>query len=100
MMALLVAALVIVAGLVLFTAWTAFQVGKALPPQGQFIDIEGTRIHYVDRGQGPAIVMIHGLGGQLRNFTHSLLDRLADEFRVVVIDRPGQAIRPAPVIRL
>jgi pimeloyl-ACP methyl ester carboxylesterase len=82
-------ALAIVASLALFTAWIAFRVERSLPAQGLFIELEGTRIHYVDRGQGPAIVMIHGLGGQLRNFTHSLLDRLADEFRVVVIDRPG-----------
>ena len=56
MTALLVAALVlalaIVAGLVLFTAWTAFWIGRALPPQGQFIDFDGKRIHYVDDGQG------------------------------------------------
>src|SRR5260370_6189741 len=33
--------------------------------------------------------MIHGLGGQLGNFTYSLVDRLAGEFRVVAVDRPG-----------
>jgi pimeloyl-ACP methyl ester carboxylesterase len=88
MTTLLVAALVIVAGLVLFTAWTAFWIGRALPPQGQFVDFYGKRIHYVDGGQGPAIVMIHGLGGQLRNFTHSLLDRLT-----VNNDLPGMMER-------
>ncbi len=88
--------LLVVAGLVLFTAWTARAVEKAVPPQGQFIDVEGSRIHYLDRGQGPTIVMIHGLGGQLANFSHSLLDRLTDEFRVILVDRPGSgySIRP------
>jgi pimeloyl-ACP methyl ester carboxylesterase len=33
--------------------------------------------------------MIHGLTGQMRNFTHSLVDLLTDEFRVIAIDRPG-----------
>jgi pimeloyl-ACP methyl ester carboxylesterase len=83
------AAGVLIGVLVLFTAWTAFRVEKALPPQGRFIEIEGARIHYLDRGHGPAIVLVHGLGGQMRNFTHSLLDRLTDEFRVILIDRAG-----------
>ena len=83
------AAVILIAGLVLFTAWTGFRVERALPPQGRFIEIDGTRIHYLDQGEGPVIVMIHGLGGQMRNFTHSLLDRLTDEFRVILIDRAG-----------
>ena len=35
------------------------------------------------------MVMIHGLGGQLGNFTHSLVDRLCKDFRIVAFDRPG-----------
>jgi hypothetical protein len=37
-----------------------------VPPCGQFIEVAGARIHYIDQAQGPAIVMIHGLGGQLQ----------------------------------
>jgi pimeloyl-ACP methyl ester carboxylesterase len=33
--------------------------------------------------------MLHGLGGQLGHFTYSLVDRLAADFRVVAMDRPG-----------
>ena len=85
----LAAAVLLIGSLVLFTAWTAFRVERALPPMGRFIEIDGTRIHYLDQGQGPVIVLIHGLGGQMRNFTHSLLGRLTNEFRVILIDRPG-----------
>jgi hypothetical protein len=107
MIALLIAvpvmAVAIVAGLALFAAWIVFRIGRALPPQGQFIEIEGTRIHSVNGGQGPAIVMIHGLGGQLRNFTNSLLDRLTDEFRgtvnlTLLLARPGVSVRSGPRI--
>ena len=77
------------AGLALFTGWTARRVTRALPPQGRFIDIDGNRIHYLDVGSGPAILMVHGLGGQMRNFTYGVVDRLKDRFRVVVIERPG-----------
>jgi pimeloyl-ACP methyl ester carboxylesterase len=86
---LLVLIILLGTGLVLFTAYIARAVEKAVPSRGQFIDIDGDRIHYLDKGRGPVIVMVHGLTGQMRNFTHSLVDLLTDEFRVIVIDRPG-----------
>jgi pimeloyl-ACP methyl ester carboxylesterase len=92
MMALLLGVLflvVVVSGLVIFTAVTARRVENALPPRGRFIDIAGARIHYLDKGSGPAIVILHGLGGQMGNFTYALLERLTDEFRVILMDRPG-----------
>ena len=60
-----------------------------IPPDGQIIVIDGVNLHYVDRGAGRPIVLIHGLSGQLRNFAPELVDRLAAEHRVVLIDRPG-----------
>jgi pimeloyl-ACP methyl ester carboxylesterase len=85
------------AGLALYTRHVARRVESVLPPQGRLIDIDGTRIHYLDEGSGPAVLLIHGLGGQMRNFTHSLTRKLKDEFRVIVLDRPGSgySIRPA-----
>lgn len=77
------------AALVLFTAYTARRVNAALPPLGRVVEIGGARIHYLDRGSGPTLLLIHGLGSSMRTFTHSVLDRLSDEFRVVVMDRPG-----------
>ncbi len=86
----------IVAGLVAFTASTARKITAAFPPSGKFMDIDGQRIHYVDKGQGPAIVMIHGLGGNLMNYTYALGDRLARDHRVIMVDRPGSghSLRP------
>ncbi|HET7106413.1 MAG TPA: alpha/beta hydrolase [Candidatus Acidoferrum sp.] len=89
--------IVIVSGLVIFTTITAWRVEQALPPRGQFIEVSGARIHYLDKGSGPPIVILHGLGGQMGNFTYALLDRLTDEFRVLLIDRPGSGYsRRAP----
>lgn len=59
------------------------------PPEGQFITIEGRRIHYVMRGSGPDLVLIHGASGSLRDFTFGLVDRLARDYRVIAFDRPG-----------
>jgi pimeloyl-ACP methyl ester carboxylesterase len=84
-------------GLLIFTAVTARRVEKALPPRGQFIAVAGARIHYLDKGSGPVIVILHGLGGQMGNFTYALLERLTDEFRVILMDRPGSGYsRRAP----
>jgi pimeloyl-ACP methyl ester carboxylesterase len=86
----------IVAGLVLFTAWTARQVEKRLPPRGRFIDVDGARIHYLDEGTGPTLLLVHGLAGQMLNFTHSLLAKLTPRFRVIVLDRPGSGYSTRP----
>src|ERR1043166_420404 len=79
----------IVGALVLFTAYTARRVEAALPPLGRFVEVGGARIHYLERGSGPALLLIHGLGANMRVFTHSLGERLSGEFRVVVMERPG-----------
>jgi len=86
----------VVAGLVLYSAWTARRVEKALPPVGRFIDVDGGRIHYLEQGSGPTLILIHGLGGQMRHFTHSLLDRLKNDHRLIMIDRPGNGYSTRP----
>jgi pimeloyl-ACP methyl ester carboxylesterase len=88
---------VIVAGLVWFAANTARKVEAAVPPCGQFVEIDGQRLHYIDtKGTSQAIVMIHGLGGTLWNYTYALVDQLSGEFRVIAVDRPGSgySVRP------
>lgn len=89
LIAVAVLLLLILAALVIFTAVTARRVERALPPRGRFLDVDGARIHYLDQGSGPAIVLVHGLGGQMGNFTYALLERLVPDFRVILIDRPG-----------
>jgi hypothetical protein len=85
--------LLVLLGLVLFSWWTAHQVETNLPPRGKFIDIDGVRLHYIDKGSGPTLLLIHGLAGQVLNFTHSLLGRLTRDFRVVILVGPAAAIR-------
>jgi pimeloyl-ACP methyl ester carboxylesterase len=77
------------AALVLFTAVIGFVVQRCLPPRGAFIEVAGERIHWLEQGQGPPLLLIHGLCGQIGNFTHSLVERLASDHRVIVFDRPG-----------
>jgi pimeloyl-ACP methyl ester carboxylesterase len=86
----------VLAGLILFTAWTARQVEKKLPPRGRFIEVDGARIHYLDEGTGPTLLLVHGLAGQMHNFTHSLLGKLRRDFRVIILDRPGSGYSTRP----
>ena len=92
----LVALVAVGIGLVLFTRNVARKVELAVPAEGRFADVDGHRLHYVDTAEGdpdaagkPALLLVHGLGAQLQHMTHSLLDRLSGEFRVIAVDRPG-----------
>ncbi len=91
-MILLTGVLVILAlgaGLVFFTHLTVRRVEAALPPTGRFIDVPGARLHVVDRGRGPAVLLVHGLAGQLGHFNYGVIDELAMHYRVVAVDRPA-----------
>lgn len=60
------------------------------PPAGRFINIDGVDLHYVERGVGPAVVLLHGNGSMIQDFESSgLIDAVAHNHRVVVFDRPG-----------
>lgn len=76
-------------GLAGWSAYVARRAEEWVPADGQFAEVAGARLHYVDQGEGPAIVMVHGLMGQLRNFSHTLAGRLAKDHRVILVDRPG-----------
>lgn len=86
------AALVGLAVLLGFWIWShmvARKVEKALPPAGRITDVTGGKIHFVSRGEGRPIVMIHGLAGHLQNFTYATTGDLEGDFRTIALDRPG-----------
>jgi pimeloyl-ACP methyl ester carboxylesterase len=71
------------------------------PPQGRFIDIDGVRLHYVERGKGRPLVLFHGNGSMIQDFESSgLIDLAAENYRVIVFDRPGfgHSLRPRNVV--
>ncbi len=88
------AAVVLAGGaLAAFTALTARRAAASFPPLGRFVEVGGARLHVLERGpadaKGSPLLLIHGLAGQMGNFTHSLLDLLASDRRVVAVERPG-----------
>jgi pimeloyl-ACP methyl ester carboxylesterase len=60
------------------------------PPAGRFVDAGGARLHYVERGDGPPLVLLHGLGSMVEDFlTSGLVDAASRKYRVLAFDRPG-----------
>jgi pimeloyl-ACP methyl ester carboxylesterase len=60
------------------------------PPIGRFLEVNGVRLHYVERGSGPSLVLLHGNGSMIQDFESSgLIDLAAGNYRVIAFDRPG-----------
>ncbi|MDB5776179.1 MAG: alpha/beta hydrolase [Herbaspirillum sp.] len=67
------------------------------PPAGKFIAVDGVRLHYLERGQGKPVVLLHGNGTMAKDFDVSgLLDLASDKYRVIVFDRPGYGYSERP----
>lgn len=82
------------AALALFSIFLGRRVEAALPARGRWLEVDGQRVHYRELGEGPPIVLVHGLGGQMRNFDYLPLQELARHYRLVLIDRPGSGHSP------
>ena len=82
---------------VLYNRQRAQAAERNTPPMGRFLDVHGVRLHYIERGQGAPVVLIHGNGTMIQDFTVSgLVDRLASRYRVIVFDRPGYGYSSRP----
>lgn len=60
-----------------------------VPASGSFITVNGRKLHYLDRGDGPVLLFVHGLGGNLHNFDWPLWSYLPDGYRLIAADRAG-----------
>jgi pimeloyl-ACP methyl ester carboxylesterase len=59
-------------------------------PTGKFIEIDGVRLHCVERGTGDPLVLLHGNGSMVQDFQASgLIELGAERYRVIAFDRPG-----------
>ena len=68
---------------------------ELFPFQSRFLEVNGARVHYIDEGEGPVFLALHG------NPTWSFLYRhlvagLTDRFRCVALDYPGFGLSTAP----
>lgn len=71
------------------------QAEQDFPATGRFIDAGGIRQHVIERGNGPALVMIHGAYGAAADFEASLIPQTARKYRSIAVDRPGHGYTEA-----
>lgn len=95
------AALLIAAGLVgsaLYVRAQVRRVERQHPPGGQFIEVDGVRLHYIERGSGEQVlVLLHGNGTMALDFELAgLIDAAARTYRVIAFDRPGFGFSERP----
>ncbi len=70
---------------------------RAAPgPTGEtWIDVGPHRIHVLTVGDGPPIVLLHGLGGSLMTW-QGVADAISQHKRVILVDLPGHGGSSAP----
>lgn len=84
----------------LFAIYRSFVAQRENPPTGRFLDIDGVRLHFVEKGAGPALVLLHGNGSMIQDFESSgIVDMAARKYRVIVFDRPGYGHSTRPRAR-
>jgi pimeloyl-ACP methyl ester carboxylesterase len=65
----------------------------------RFVEVDGLRVHYRDRGSGPAVVLVHGSNSSLFTW-EGWAEALAVDHRVVTLDMPGHGLTgPDPMGR-
>jgi pimeloyl-ACP methyl ester carboxylesterase len=67
----------------------AHWIAREFPPIGKFLEVDGTRVHYVERGAGQPVILIHGLSSNVMEWDTGLLDAFAQDYRIIAFDRPG-----------
>ncbi|UUR09014.1 alpha/beta fold hydrolase [Sphingomonas glaciei] len=82
------------AGAGLFSTGMARRAEKRVPMDGRLVQAGGTLLHVTEQGDGPPLLLIHGLGAQLRSFAGEMVDELALDHRVIRVDRPGSGYSP------
>ncbi len=73
--------------------WTTFR--KLYPFRSHFMDRNGLAYHYLDEGQGPPVVLLHG-NPTWSFFYREVVKALAPEFRVIVPDHIGCGFSDKP----
>jgi 2-hydroxy-6-oxonona-2,4-dienedioate hydrolase len=63
----------------------------------KYTTVYGAKIHYLEAGTGPAVILIHGLGGSTANWAPTIAP-LAQKYRVLVPDQIGFGKSDKPML--
>jgi pimeloyl-ACP methyl ester carboxylesterase len=64
---------------------------------GSYVTVFGAKMYYVDRGTGPVVVLIHGLGDQASVWKNTIVP-LAQNHRVIALDLVGFGRSDKPLL--
>ena len=88
--AILVATAATLGTMAAYNVYRARKTEREHPPTGRFVTVNGVRLHYLERGEGSPVVLLHGNVVTAEDFrTSGVLDLLAKRHRVIAFDRPG-----------
>src|SRR6187551_1692171 len=99
MILILIASAAAVLGLLAATTEFAVRrIERAHPAAGRLVAVDGGRLHLLELGPAgaPAVVLLHGASGNLEDMRVALGDRLAQRYRVILVDRPGHGWSDRP----
>ncbi len=68
----------------------------AFPFTSRFLEVEGARIHYVDEGDGPTLLMLHGNPSWSYLYRNVIL-ALRPRFRCIAVDLAGFGLSTPPL---
>ena len=88
--AILVATAATLGAMTAYNVYRARKTEREHPPTGRFVTVDGVRLHYLEKGEGSPVVLLHGNVVTAEDFqTSGVLDLLARRHRVIAFDRPG-----------
>lgn len=84
--------------LLVFTWALSIAAQTAAPAQAhKQVEIYGQKIHYIEAGSGPTVILLHGLGGDTTNWA-ATIPALAAKYHVYVPDQIGFGQSDKPVM--
>jgi len=74
--------------LTVVTGLSALHPAQTRPADDKQVQVRGHRIHYLEAGSGPPVVLLHGLGSDVRSWRYAI-PALSASFHVYAIDQLG-----------
>jgi pimeloyl-ACP methyl ester carboxylesterase len=62
----------------------------------KYVNIKGVKVHYVEGGEGPAVLLVHGLGTSLITWHQNIDSLVGAGYRVLALDLPGHGDSDKP----
>lgn len=66
------------------------------PKDATYLELDGTRVRYVDVGEGPTVVLLHGFASSIENWI-TVMPKLVKDHRIIAIDMRGFGWTDRPV---